>query len=670
AGDLDLEFLHAGLPRRRLEAVWRPAADRTAGRDAPALSLAEELLSLLARPDVRSKEAVIRRYDHEVQAATAVKPLVGPAGHGPSDAAVLVPLDRQSPAGGGALPAVALANGICPAVGQIDPYLMAWAAVDEAMRNLTAAGADPDRVALLDNFCWGNPSLPDRLGGLVRCSLGCHDAAVAYQAPYISGKDSLNNEYTGADGAKQAIPGTLLISALGYLPDVRRAVTMDAKAAGDHLYLLGDFRSWILDGALSGRPAFEGGLALLRGLHAAITAGLVAACHDLSEGGLGVALAEMCLAGRLGAEVALAAIPAGPPAGERALLFGEGLTRLLVEVRPDAAADFERLLASQPLARIGRLEAGGQVRINGLDGREQLSLPLVALESAWRGEAAEDEPPAAPAGPARSPNSGAVIEAPSIRRPKRALILHANGANRDREAALACEAAGGQAEIVHINQLLAAERRLEDYHLLVLPGGFSYGDDLGAGNLLALDLRARLGDAVARFISSGRPVLGICNGFQALVKAGLLPGADGPAGRQVTLAPNCSGRFECRWVYLRPNPASPCLFTQGLEELIYCPVAHGEGRLAAADEGAAAALAARGLVALSYVDAAGRPAGYPANPNGSALDISGLCNPAGNVLGLMPHPEDHIFAWQHPRWTRGEGGLLGLRLFENGLKRA
>jgi phosphoribosylformylglycinamidine synthase len=263
------------------------------------------------------------------------------------------------------------------------------------------------------------------------------------------------------------------------------------------------------------------------------------------------------------------------------------------------------------------------------------------------------------------------------------LILHANGTNRDREAALACAAAGGAAEIVHVNQLLAGERRLADYHFLILPGGFSYGDDLGAGTVWALDLRHRLGEDLARFVASGRPVLGICNGFQALVKAGILPGAApgsggadangarpaAPDGRGVTLTFNESGRFECRWVYLRPNPDSPCLFTDGLDELIYCPVAHGEGRLVA-NPPALTDLQARGLVALRYVDGGGRAAGYPANPNGSALAIAGLTNAAGNVLGLMPHPEDHIFAWQHPRWTRGERGRMGLSLFRNALKGA
>jgi phosphoribosylformylglycinamidine synthase len=252
------------------------------------------------------------------------------------------------------------------------------------------------------------------------------------------------------------------------------------------------------------------------------------------------------------------------------------------------------------------------------------------------------------------------------------LILHANGTNRDRDAALACELAGGQPEIVHVNQLLAGERRLRDYHMLVVPGGFSYGDDLGAGVLWSLDLQAGLGEAMQRFVENGRPIIGICNGFQALVKAGILPGFNGET-RSVTLTFNESDHFECRWVWLEPDTHSPSLFTAGLDEPIFCPVAHGEGRLAVGDEAALARLQTEHLIPLTYTNdpAVGAvPVVYPANPNGSILNAAALCNPAGNVLGLMPHPENHVFPWQHPRHHRSEWGNLGLRIFENGIKAA
>ncbi len=550
---------------------------------------------------------------------------------------------------------------------------MAWAAVDEALRNLVAVGADPDQAALLDNFCWGNANLPDRLGALVRCAQGCYDAAVAFNAPYVSGKDSLNNEYLGADGQRRAIPGTLVISAVGIVPAVGGAVTMDLKAPGDALYLVGTTRAELggshynllhgIGGGAVPQPA-PGALLTMRALHQAMRAGLVRACHDLSEGGLAVALAEMCLAGRLGAAVA-------SPLSVVAL-FSESLTRFVVEVRPDDQAAFERALqaAGVPCQLFGAVSADDRLRIPCAD--QNIDLPISALERAWRGERPAQQPAALPPAPVLQPFD----RAPAVHaQPPRVLILHAAGTNRDHDAALACELAGGAPEIVHVNQLLSGERRFSDYHMLVLPGGFSYGDDLGAGTLWALDLRRRFDDALRRFIAQGRPALGICNGFQALVKAGLLPGAaftpQPPAGvRVVTLARNARAHFECRWVYLLPNPASPSLFTRGLTEPIYCPVAHGEGRVAFTDDAARAALWRGGLAALTYADAAGAPAGYPGAPNGSDLNIAALCSPAGNVLGLMPHPENHVFPWQHPRWARGERGMSGLRLFENGIRYA
>jgi len=676
-GDLDLAFLHEGRPRRLLEARWSPPPPSLSGQPSapPSADPARVLLALLAHPNIRSREEVLRRYDHEVQGATAVKPLVGVANHGPGDAVVLAPLELRT--AGGSRAAIALAVGLAPLYGERDPYLMAWAAIDEAFRNLVAVGADPDTVALLDNFCWGDPRDPEQLGALVRCAQGCFDAARRFQAPFISGKDSLHNVYVDAEGKTHSIPGTLLITAVARVPDLMRTVTMDLKRPGHRIYLVGDTRpelggshyALVAGAAPPGadrlpQPVPEA-LGRMRALHRAIAAGLVQACHDLSEGGLGVALAEMCLAGRLGAVVDLRRVPGAEAlGGDEEILFSESLSRFLVEVRPEDAPAFEACMAGHPVAHIGEVTADGLLRVIGRDGSERIRLRVEALEQAWRGELA-------PPGPRRSASPSHPPAPPGRRRP-RVLILHAPGTNRDREAAAACQQAGGDPEIVPISALLRGERRLTDYAMLILPGGFSYGDDLGAGTLWALDLRYRLGEEMERFIASGRPVLGICNGFQALVKAGWLPGPEWAApdgGRAVTLAPNASGRFECRWVYLRANPRSPCLFTEGIEELLYCPVAHGEGRFVARSEAILDQLEAQGLIALIYVDPDGQPAGYPYNPNGSQRSIAGICNPAGNVLGLMPHPEDHIFPWQHPRWHRGENGGVGLILFRNALRR-
>lgn len=249
-------------------------------------------------------------------------------------------------------------------------------------------------------------------------------------------------------------------------------------------------------------------------------------------------------------------------------------------------------------------------------------------------------------------------------------MLRAPGINRDRDAATACELAGAAAERVHVNRVAEGSVRMADYALLIVPGGFSYGDHLGAGRLLAVDLAHRLGEQLRAFVAAGRPVLGICNGFQVLVKAGVLPGPAAESDVQVTLTDNASERFECRWVQLRAEPASRCHFTRGIERTIEVPVAHGEGQVVA--QHAAAALADAGLVALRYVGAQAGPAGYPANPNGSLGDIAGLTNAGGNVLGLMPHPENAVMPHQHPRWTReparAEGD--GLVIFRNAVRYA
>ena len=256
----------------------------------------------------------------------------------------------------------------------------------------------------------------------------------------------------------------------------------------------------------------------------------------------------------------------------------------------------------------------------------------------------------------------------------RALVLLAYGTNRDRDVAEALTLAGADPEIVPLNALREGQKRWSDYQMLILPGGFSYADSLGAGKLLAIDMQAYFADEIGKFVETGKPVIGICNGFQSLVKAGILPGNES-AGveieRSTTLTFNASGHFECRWVTLRPV-SQKCIWTKGLSDLIECPVAHGEGNFQVVDQSQLSDLQSLDQVALTYVHSDGSPASgsYPANPNGSVLDIAGLTNSRGNVLGLMPHPENHIHPWQHPQWTRGVERGSGLALFRNGVKYA
>ena len=395
-GDLDMGFLHGGTPRPVREARWSDPGLPDPGVPAPReRDLGALLEALLAHPNVQSKEWIVRRYDHEVQGQSVVKPFVGVHGDGPSDAAVLAPL-------AGSTRGVALAVGANPKLGRLDPRAMAEAAIDEALRNVVAVGGDPEHTALLDNFSWASCERPEELGALVLAAEGCRDAALAYGTPFISGKDSLNNEYKVAE-RRIAIPPTLLISALAIVPDVRRAVSMDLKAAGDVVFLVGRTDSALggslyLERALGQaecggrvpRPDLERAPRLLRALHAELGSGRVRACHDLSEGGLAVAAAEMAFAGGLGLALDLAgleidgAADLGAAECDRLLLFAESCTRFLVEVTAAEAGRFAQAFAPGEAAPIGRVLAEPHLRIVRAS-QSLIDRPLEPLRRAWRG---------------------------------------------------------------------------------------------------------------------------------------------------------------------------------------------------------------------------------------------------------------------------------------------
>ncbi len=271
----------------------------------------------------------------------------------------------------------------------------------------------------------------------------------------------------------------------------------------------------------------------------------------------------------------------------------------------------------------------------------------------------------------------------------RAIVLRAAGINCDMESEYALELAGAEAQRVHINRVIEDKNSLDQYQILVVPGGFSYGDDVAAGKILANQIVHHLYELIQRFIEAGKLVLGICNGFQVLVKAGILPGdgdhgwqpqaklGDGLSGRQqstgrlpaeVTITYNDSGKYEDRWVYLSPQTDRCIFIEQGRQ--IYLPVAHGEGKVVTKDEPALQKLRAEGYIAFKYVDENGKEGGYPVNPNGSVDSIAGLTDTTGRVLGLMPHPERHVRPTQHPRWTRLPDKIDGdgMTIFSNAVK--
>lgn len=396
--EMPMEFLHDGLPRRQMKGVWQDKetggqGDKESGRQGESVTAIQGLswqdpkskiqnpndllLQMLAHPTIASKEAIVRKYDHEVRGGTLVRPFTGPQMDGPSDAAVLKPLGTWQHS-----QAFALSVGINPQIGTVDPYAMAVSAIDESFRNIVAVGADPDRIAILDNFCWGNPTYPDRLGALVRCCQGCYDGAVAYRAPFISGKDSLYNEFNG-----KPIPGTLLISAIGLVPEMERCVTSHLKQAGNLLYLIGETKAELGGSLLHQLTGETAGIApsmpvepliRYRLLHQAIRQGLVQSCHDLSEGGLAVALAEMALAGRLGVDVELEGT------GDWAIaLFSESNGRLLIEVTAEDAARVEAIFVGQALTKLGAVNDRQSLLIRGGEAR-LIDLPVEQLLSAWK----------------------------------------------------------------------------------------------------------------------------------------------------------------------------------------------------------------------------------------------------------------------------------------------
>ena len=411
--DVSMHFLHEGRPKVRRKATYHPRpADPLAKNPKsqipnPKSRLAEitdcngTLLKLLASPNIASKEWVIRQYDHEVQGGSVIKPLVGVGNDGPSDAAVLRPV-LSSRRG------IVIACGMSPRFGDYDTYHMAASSIDEAVRNCVAVGADPSRIAILDNFCWGYTDRPETLGSLVRASLACYDAAIALGTPFISGKDSLNNEYSYIDGGVRKtiqIPPSLLISALGQVADVSRCVTMDFKTSGNLIYLvgltldeLGGSHLAMVEGMTGGRVPtvdFARAKTTFAALHAAISQGLVRACHDLCEGGLAVALAEMAFAGSCGAKIRLAEVAIDVASQQRTeafdivLLFSESNTRFLVEVSPANRPAFESALAGVPLAHIGEVTDTGRVQIaptpnGGNAGQWLIDLPIDELKQAWQ----------------------------------------------------------------------------------------------------------------------------------------------------------------------------------------------------------------------------------------------------------------------------------------------
>jgi phosphoribosylformylglycinamidine synthase subunit PurSL len=391
---LPLSFMHAGLPPMQIPAKWEPPVN-----EEPKLETASDytgdLTSLLSSLNICSKESVVRRYDHEVQGGSVVKPFTGVANDGPSDAAVVRPILDS-------FEAVVVAHGIAPRYSDIDAYDMAANSIDEGLRNYVAVGGSLDLVAGLDNFCWCDPVLSERtpdgpykMAQLVRANKALYDYCTAFSMPLISGKDSMKNDFY--DGTtKISIPPTLLFSVIGKMEDARLAVTMDVKRPGDAVYLIGATGEELGGSEYFAQKGYVGNnvpkvdaqaaLASYRAYHNALNAGLVASCHDLSDGGLAVAAAESAFAGGYGMalELGRVAVKGDAPLGDAALLFSESASRLLVTVRPEKAQAFEAAMAGTVFAKIGKVVAEQKFTVAGTNGATVVNAELADLKSAWQ----------------------------------------------------------------------------------------------------------------------------------------------------------------------------------------------------------------------------------------------------------------------------------------------
>ncbi len=392
--DLDTQFLHKGRPRLHLEAAAvdtsRPERGSEVvghgGSGEDGVSADDALLALLSHPSLRSNEEVIRTYDHEVLGGTVIRPYDGAELDGPADGTVIIPPGTHPVAAMDGAPIRGAAIGIGSAIliGRHDCEAMAWASVDEAVRNAVVAGADPDRLSLLDNFAWADPTRPDTLGRLVAACRGCHNAALGYRAPFVSGKDSLFNEFVGRGDVRDPVTPTLIITAVGIVDDVDTIPAVGLMTPGNDLWLVGPSAGMLggsyldeVTGGDRGGPvpgADPDAIGRHRQVHAAIKAGLVVSAHDISEGGLACAAAEMAFAGRRGASLTVA---------ERhgvAELFGEGLGRYLLEVAPEAADELLDLIPDA--IRAGWVADDDRLRIG-----TEVNLSLDDIGAAFTGHA-------------------------------------------------------------------------------------------------------------------------------------------------------------------------------------------------------------------------------------------------------------------------------------------
>lgn len=663
--DLSLDFLFTKNPTQTITGTFDAVSfDSAAVPELSADGLRDTIHKTLSHLNVCSREPIVRQYDHYVRTGNYASYFEGRHRDTPQDAMVFKPvLDSDR--------GFSVAHGMCPNTSIVDPYYGAVSATVEALSNLLSRGVDLKKVFLMDNFIHAKPDNEIDIGTLDRSVDGVCDAAKIFGAPFVSGKDSLGGTFKGDHGVIKVKP-TLCVTAVGMIPDVKKSLPNHFQKSGNRLFFVGNVDFLQLGGSVFSqihafstnnipRVDLEKTNRIFEALSAAMADDDVISCHDVSDGGMVTTLAEMSMGENFGCEIALDCFRDAATAG---ILFHETPGCFVIEVSRDFDASKYFSELSGAVFEIGHIRKDDSFVIS----KHATALFSASVTELRRWIKSPLFEKYFPVGSQHLQlDSGELRESSSSRslavlsRKPRALVLRAPGINSEEETRYCFDLSGADACIVDIVDV--TEKDFEDSEILAIPGGFSYADDLASGKIFAADLMYRFEDSLKKFAESEKLILGICNGFQVLVRTGLLP-LRNIGSLESNLVHNTHG-FFCRKIKME-IVSSKCVWTDGLEEMIVsAPVAHGEGRFMTKDPAMMDRLIRDQQIVFRYVDDdRNATMNFPYNPNGSSHSIAGICDPSGRILGMMPHPERDA-----RNVVKGVfSSFIGLEILKNGMK--
>lgn len=602
-GRIDLKFLHKGLPQRKMIFKKQNYKERPV--------MKRDIHETLSDLNISSKEEMHRMYDMTVGAMTAMAPFVGKLQDVPTEASVLTPFPEKSYG-------IVSSYAVNPLISLVDPYKGATWAFVHAAAKFTAAGGDIDHACGIDNFIWPFPD-EESLYGLHRATEALVEAINVFGIPMVSGKDSLSSTFRSKEGKVIKAPPSLCITLFGKIPDIEKTITPDFKSPNSTVCVVGNYIESSLEEIREN----------LKVVRDAISTGLVKSAKAVGEEGIVAGLCQMCMGSDGGGEFNLS----------KEMLDGNVAGVIVVEVESEDVA--RKIFKDSPYKILGKTTVSKTFKVKGIVDED-----IDSLKKSWK-----------------KPFFDILDERVKV------AVLAAPGVNRDFATKNAFELAGARADIVHISELKSDKNILVNYQIFSIPGGFSYGDHIQSGRVLALELlNANISKQIRDLLERGGLVLGVCNGFQALVQCGLLPFGKFHTLSQnkTTLTNNLPNRFQSRWIHLKPV-SSVCKFVK-LDSLLNIPVASGEGRFMTTDEDTINKIRKNKQIVFQYCESDGRiNSNFPINPNGSVLNIAGICDPSGQILGMMPHAEDFVRREHHPNWRRMDKNMSidGLKFFQN-----